>query len=674
MATQAFRILIFFSLAVCTSSQKIDATLSSISYTTGDTYGGGNGDLTLTVNWNGTEFSCVTNPDGTNTPYECTSLIQSSGTRTHSIEYSIYVEWPRTHSPLQITEITLTDAAGTTYTIQNFCHPQHMQCTLDTAEGIATGSMPSCTQWGSKDSYDNIQLGSGTKFSVLYVDIPIFGARFANKVVEGGVRPPNLVSAGFTTGAGGATGTSKSVPLSIHWDSALYTCDEILPDSINTPYTCTLSDPLQCPGFSDFWMSIYSDYSVAEILQVKEISFVDETSTTYSFDSTNGNFCLDPVFPYPIPTCTDSTYLDVTEVRVGGYVSYVQHQKLVPFFVPDCVFNHPDDVPLPTPPDVYVGEGSIKTTTPAPEEFSWESGRYGGPIAPVCPETDKPTSDPTSDPTFDPTVDPTTDPTNDPTADPTTEPTFVPTTDPTVDPTTDPTDDPTTDPTSDPSTDPTSYPSADPTEPRPSKAPTTAEPTPSPTKYPTMFKTTADPALIILGITENPIFWILVAAGIFLICCVFVIFCVWWRRKKKKKEKAKPTSNAHKYSQRQEVDIRSPADDDSSEDNDGAIARQDTYGDYDAGPINTQLSNEFGQDEAKVVELMEAIDTQVTLDGVAATGEDVQAGNDAVLDALTRGAVADGTSTGAGVAGATAGMDLDEAIDTVQTDDFQMSV
>eukprot|EP01083_Nonionella_stella_P012181 34565_1 len=152
MATfHAISIFFVFIFIVHTSCQKIDATLSTISYTTGDTYGGGSGgELTLTANWNGTEFNCTTNPDGTDTPYECTSLIQSSGTRNPSIEYHIYVEWPRANAPLQITEINLTDATGTSYTIQNFCHPQHMQCTLDTAESIVTGSMPSCTQWGSK--------------------------------------------------------------------------------------------------------------------------------------------------------------------------------------------------------------------------------------------------------------------------------------------------------------------------------------------------------------------------------------------------------------------------------------------------------------------------------------------------------------------------------------------
>eukprot|EP01083_Nonionella_stella_P178628 631521_1 len=93
-----------FIFIVHTACQNIDATLSTISYTTGDTHGGGGGELTLTANWNGTEFSCATNPDGTNTPYECTSLTPSSGTRNPSIEYHIYVEWSRANAPLQITE------------------------------------------------------------------------------------------------------------------------------------------------------------------------------------------------------------------------------------------------------------------------------------------------------------------------------------------------------------------------------------------------------------------------------------------------------------------------------------------------------------------------------------------------------------------------------------------
>eukprot|EP01083_Nonionella_stella_P070909 190039_1 len=226
--------------------------------------------------------------------------------------------------------------------------------------------MTSCNQWGSKDSYGNIQLGSATKFSALYVDIPIFGARFANKVVEGGVRPPNLVSAGFTTGAGGATGTSKSVPLSIHWDSALYTCDEILPDSINTPYTCTLSDPWHCPSFVDFWLSIYSDWGAGQFLYVAAISFEDETGTMYAFDSTNGNFCWDPASGEPGTPCDGSTFIDVSEISVGGNVMGTQYPKLVPLFVPDCVFNHPDDAAAVI--DVDVGAGSITTAIPEASE------------------------------------------------------------------------------------------------------------------------------------------------------------------------------------------------------------------------------------------------------------------------------------------------------------------
>eukprot|EP01083_Nonionella_stella_P031542 86372_1 len=295
MPTQAFRMVLLFSLAVCTSSQKIAATLSSISYTTGDTYGGDGGAysaLALGVYWNGTEYSCSKNTNGLNTQYECTGFTPFTYSVTSPTGYYIHMDWSDRNDapPLQITEFTLTDATGTTYTIQNFCYPHHMQCALDTAEGIAPGSMPSCSQWGSKDSYDNIRLGPATKFTSLYVDIPIFGARFANKVVEGGVRPPILRYAGFTTGTA-TTGAGKTVPLSVQWDTGLYTCDEIVPGLTNTQYTCRLSKPIHCPATSDFWLSIYSDWNTGNFLFVKEISFVDELGKTYSFDSTNGNFC-----------------------------------------------------------------------------------------------------------------------------------------------------------------------------------------------------------------------------------------------------------------------------------------------------------------------------------------------------------------------------------------------
>eukprot|EP01083_Nonionella_stella_P281778 958945_1 len=349
--------------------------------------------------------------------------------------------------------------------------------------------MSSCTQWGSKDSYDNIQLGSGTKFSVLYVDIPIFGARFANKVVEGGVRPPNLVSAGFTTG-GATTGGAKAAPISIQWDSALYTCDTIFPADTNTPYTCTLSPPWHCPSFVDFWLSIYSDWGDGSFLYVTAISFVDETGTTYSFDATNGNFCRDPTGGQPGTPCDGSTFNDLTFILVGGAFMGTQYSKLVPWFVPDCVFDHPDDAAAVI--DVDVGAGLIKTETPVPDEFGWESGEYGGPIPPDCPDTFKPTSDPTNDPTRDPTVDPTIDPTNDPTTDPTTEPTFVPTTDPTTDPTNDPTTDPTTEPTTDPTYEPTVEPTAQPTL-YPTFDPTT-DPTRDPTSDPT-YDPTVEPTV-----------------------------------------------------------------------------------------------------------------------------------------------------------------------------------
>ena len=48
-----------------------------------------------------------------------------------------------------------------------------------------------CDQWGSKLKYNKLALGGDTKFQMLYVDMEIFGARFSDKMIEGGVRPPS---------------------------------------------------------------------------------------------------------------------------------------------------------------------------------------------------------------------------------------------------------------------------------------------------------------------------------------------------------------------------------------------------------------------------------------------------------------------------------------------------
>ena len=49
-----------------------------------------------------------------------------------------------------------------------------------------------CNQWRSKQRYNILAIGGDTKFTMLYVDFEIFGSRFANTIMEGGVRPPSL--------------------------------------------------------------------------------------------------------------------------------------------------------------------------------------------------------------------------------------------------------------------------------------------------------------------------------------------------------------------------------------------------------------------------------------------------------------------------------------------------
>ena len=68
-----------------------------------------------------------------------------------------------------------------------------MDCTMSLVIGDEySGSF--CNQWRSKQRYNKLALGGDTKFVLLYVDFEIFGTRFANKNIEGGVRPPSLVN------------------------------------------------------------------------------------------------------------------------------------------------------------------------------------------------------------------------------------------------------------------------------------------------------------------------------------------------------------------------------------------------------------------------------------------------------------------------------------------------
>ena len=65
-----------------------------------------------------------------------------------------------------------------------------MQCTINQViSNEDSGS--SCNQWTSKEKYNVLAIGGDTKFTMLYVDFKIFGQRFANTIMEGGVRPPS---------------------------------------------------------------------------------------------------------------------------------------------------------------------------------------------------------------------------------------------------------------------------------------------------------------------------------------------------------------------------------------------------------------------------------------------------------------------------------------------------
>eukprot|EP01084_Bolivina_argentea_P229786 387753_1 len=158
-------LLLLLFCVVRISCQKIGSSLTEIRFKTGSTYVGRRREvLSLSVNWNGTNFDCSQYASKINSEFAC-SPTSTPGTRNPSIEYFIYVSWNRANSPLQITEIILTDDLGSTYTIRQFCHSSVMQCTLDRAEGITPGSMPLCGQWGNKYSYNNIQLGPSTGFA-----------------------------------------------------------------------------------------------------------------------------------------------------------------------------------------------------------------------------------------------------------------------------------------------------------------------------------------------------------------------------------------------------------------------------------------------------------------------------------------------------------------------------
>eukprot|EP01083_Nonionella_stella_P297089 1009102_1 len=117
-------LLLLTLCVVHVSCQKIGSSLSQISFKTGSQFGGGD-TVSLSVNWNGTNFNCTETPNKANQDFTC-NLSSSFGTRNPSIEYYIYVGWDIAFSPLQIAEFTLTDNVGSTYTIRQFCHGFHI--------------------------------------------------------------------------------------------------------------------------------------------------------------------------------------------------------------------------------------------------------------------------------------------------------------------------------------------------------------------------------------------------------------------------------------------------------------------------------------------------------------------------------------------------------------------
>ena len=112
-----------------------------------------------------------------------------------------------------------------------------MQCTINKVMSDENSGL-FCDQWRSKHKYNELAIGGDTKFDLLYVDFKIFGDRFDNELVEGGVRPPNLLQAGFRTGGG----VSPSIYLSIQWDSAFYTKFEVIASSTYSIISPAMSD------------------------------------------------------------------------------------------------------------------------------------------------------------------------------------------------------------------------------------------------------------------------------------------------------------------------------------------------------------------------------------------------------------------------------------------------
>ena len=207
-----------------------------------------------------------------------------------------------------------------------------MQCTMDKVINSSySGSY--CSQWKSKQKYNELAIGGDSKFELLYIDFEIISNIFYN---EGGVRPPNLIQAGAVS----TTGAASGVKIAIKWDIGLYECtvDQVA----NEPFNCTLSNPVYCPAAeSNFYSSYYYYNGKFVVFEVTDIFWIDELGHQYRF----GNFCQQNPVPYIVALDTNNCSIDgdpysvFSPYLVAGSQNFNNFVTAIP---PDCMYDYPD--------------------------------------------------------------------------------------------------------------------------------------------------------------------------------------------------------------------------------------------------------------------------------------------------------------------------------------------
>ena len=247
-----------------------------------DAANAGDASVTLTLIWDSKRYNCTISgaPFTTNTLYLCdvNNWVETTITPIAENPYFMKIKY-LSSTVLQFAEIEVTDINGDTYTVNEYCISPKMTCTIDNVISAEYNSL-NCDQWKSKLKYNKLALGGDTKFELLYVDLEIFIARFANKYIEGGVRPPNLIQYGITTGI-----KTNSFPtsFSIQWDTVFYRAGTETPDQTIKEFNWDMAnEPVYCPA--EFWMSIYNPYDEiipSAVLTVGGIWVTVETNRKY---------------------------------------------------------------------------------------------------------------------------------------------------------------------------------------------------------------------------------------------------------------------------------------------------------------------------------------------------------------------------------------------------------